>query len=73
MNDFGSLEKNRWKIDSNCFTFARVKNQHENKWELKKWGLLQYIETLKFSLKREKTYDVNNFDWMIVTLRMATI
>ena len=65
------LEKNCLKIDSNGFRSVRVKNQRENKLEMKNADFHSFLETSKFPPKREKTYLVNNFDWMIVKLRMS--
>ena len=55
--------------NSNGFRLARVKNQPENKLESKNAAFYSFLRRQNFHL-RKKLYHVNNFDWMIVKLRV---
>ena len=65
-----ALEKAAEKIHSNGFRLARVKNQRENKLEIKNAAFYTFSRRRNFYLKAKKLYLVNNFDWMIVKLSM---
>ena len=57
------------KKDSSGFRLACVKNQRENELKSK---MLRFIvfRDVEISTYKKKILPVNNFDWMIVKLRM---
>ena len=67
---FRILKKSCLKKNSNGFCLTRVTNQCENEKELKDAAFYSFSSRRNFHLEKKKMYHVNNFNWMIVKLRM---